>query len=101
MKEKCKSNMEINNKDNECESIFKNQLSELVSTAFSELNTKLDRGVDLCAALAETSSGVNSQDMTKNSPKTDEMNKEENMEDDMKGAIEWAKHQKQSLLNKK
>ena len=36
---------------------------ELVSTAFSELNTKLDRGVDLCAALAETSSGVNSQDM--------------------------------------
>ena len=57
--------------------------------------------VDLCAALAETSSGVNSQDMTKNSPKTDEMNKEKNTEDDMKGAIEWAKHQKQSLLNKK
>ena len=34
-------------------------------------------------------------------PKTDEINRNETAEDDLEGAIEWAKQQKQSLLNKK
>ena len=39
--------------------------------------------------------------LTKDRPKTDEISNDETTEDDMERAIEWAKQQKQSLLNKK
>ena len=39
--------------------------------------------------------------LTKDRPKPDEISNEETTEDNMERAIEWAKQQKQSLLNKK
>ena len=39
--------------------------------------------------------------LTKDRPETDEISNDETTEDDMERAIEWAKQQKQSLLNKK
>ena len=69
-------NIEINNKENEL-------IAPMTNEQFDILFKKVCQSVnDICA------------------PKTDEINRNETAEDDLEGAIEWAKQQKQSLVNK-
>ena len=76
---------------------IKNELTPMTneeSEAFKQQLQKLFEPLYLAA-------GRLNDTMTKDRQKTDEISNDETTEDDMERAIEWAKQQKQSLLNKK